>query len=442
MEVKIIIEQMDALKAELDALRPLRADHLNRLNQKIKLEWNYHSNSIEGNTLSLSETKTFLLWGITAKGKPFRDYLEMKGHNDALIKLYEVVKKDIKITESLIKDFHKLILVAPYTDQNIAEINPGHWKTLPNYLYSHLGERIDFEPPEEVPRLMNELINWLNNHIAPPKRKRKKYDLHPLLIAAGFHARFIQIHPFGDGNGRMARILSNLILMICGYMPAVVRLDERDDYYNSLNQSSLDDPKELAIFLGKSAIATLEMAIKAAKGQSIEDKNDIDRELKLLEEQLKARQADVPSRTREQVQKSLREFIIPLFEDVIAGISKFDYLFEDVNVRIRTSPETSIQYTSQEKEIIYSRLIDAHFHTKLMGINYELKGFKEVTEDIKINFELVIELNKGGYAIYDNLINHKKYISYNEGLSKEGKDEWVRNIQKYILDKIKEVANI
>ena len=102
-----------------------------------------------------------------------------------------------------------MILVEPYDGE--AEINPGQYKKHPNYLYSPEGERIDFAPPEDTPRLMNRLVNWLNNHIDPPKRKKRKYGLHPLLIAAGFHCEFVQIHPFGDGNGRMARILTNLI---------------------------------------------------------------------------------------------------------------------------------------------------------------------------------------------------------------------------------------
>ena len=291
MELADVIQKMDKLKEELDTLRPLREDHLNRLNQNQKLDWNYHSNSMEGNTLSKSETKSFILWGITAKGKPFRDYLEMKGHHEALNKLYQIVSKDLQITERLIKDFHKLILVEPYADKD-AEINPGEWKKHPNYLYSPTLERIDFVPPEEVPGMMNDLVNWLNNHIDPPKRKKKKYDLHPLLIAAGFHARFLKIHPFGDGNGRMARILTNLILMLCGYVPAIIKTDIRKDYYTAINISSLNEPENLAIFLGKAVIESLELAIKAAQGELIEEDDDIDRKLKLLNTKINKKSTD------------------------------------------------------------------------------------------------------------------------------------------------------
>jgi Fic family protein len=293
MELKEIIQKLDTLKLELDELRPIREDHLNRLNQKLKLDWNYHSNSMEGNTLTMSETKSFILWGITAKGKPFRDYLEMQGHHEALNKLFSIVQQDIKVTENVIKEFHKLILVKPYADSD-AEVNPGEWKTIPNYLYSPVGERIDFLPPEEVPQKMNELINWLNNHISPPKRKKKKYDLHPLLIAAGFHVQFLRIHPFGDGNGRMARIMTNLILMLCGYTPAIIKLDERYNYYTAINISSLDEPETLAIFLGKATIESMELTLKAAKGESIEEEKDIDAELKKLDKKINGQAGNDP----------------------------------------------------------------------------------------------------------------------------------------------------
>jgi Fic family protein len=286
MELKDIVAQLDSLKEQLEVLRPLKAADLNRLNQKIRLDWNFHSNSIEGNTLSQSETKSFILWGITAKGKPFRDYLEMRGHDEALKKLYQFIHQDTVLTQSLIKELHKMILVEQYYDEK-AEINPGEWKTLHNYLHSPTGERIDFAAPSDVPNLMSDLVNWVNNHISPPKRKKHKYDLHPLLIAAGFHIRFIQIHPFGDGNGRMARILTNLILMLCGYQPAIVPTKGRDDYFIAINNGSLENPEELAIYLGKTVIKSLELSIRAAKGESIEDPDDLDKQLAVLERKLK-----------------------------------------------------------------------------------------------------------------------------------------------------------
>ncbi len=284
-ELQQIIEKLDRLKIELDELRPTDADALHRLNQKLRLEWNYHSNSIEGNSLTLSETKSFLLFGMTAKGKPFRDYVEMEGHNKALKKLEAMVSTDLRITEKLIKDFHKMILVEPDTDAE-AEINPGHYKKRNNYLYSETGERIDFTDKDDVPALVNDLVNWLNNQISPPKRQKKKYSLHPLLIAAQFHVRFVKIHPFGDGNGRMARLLTNLILMLTGYTPAIVKKEMRTAYYLSLDDNSTEN---FSVFLGKACIETMELAIKAAKGKPLEEPEDWKKEVDLLGRQVSAK---------------------------------------------------------------------------------------------------------------------------------------------------------
>lgn len=335
MKLADVIRQMDGLKAELDELRPLRADRLNKLEQKLRLDWNYHSNSIEGNTLSMSETKSFILWGVTAKGKPFRDYLEMKGHNEALQKLYQLINQDLKITERLIKELHRIILVEAYAGAE-AEINPGEWKKIHNFLHSPTGERIDFASPEEVPSLMSDLVNWLNNHIDPPKRKKKKYDLHPLLIAAGFHTQFIKIHPFGDGNGRMSRILANLILMLCGYVPAIIKLEERKDYYTAINTSSLDNPENLAIHLGQAEIHSLEMAIKAAKGERIEEPDDLDKQLSLLEQKLNGGGEVIEKMKSEEV---LREFgnttlleIVDQFVDIQKKFNKF-YVKKTISVQ-------------------------------------------------------------------------------------------------------------
>jgi len=332
MKLPEIIRKMDQLRDELDSLRPITEDRLNRLNQKLRLDWNYHSNSIEGNTLSASETRAFIIHGITAEGKPFRDYVEMQGHDKALKKLEDIVHHELKITEKLIKEFHKIILVEPYDSE--AEINPGEYKTQPNYLISTTNERIDFEPPQEVSKLMNDLINWLNNHIDPPKRKRRKYDLHPLLIASGFHVRFIQIHPFGDGNGRMARILMNLILMLCGYVPAIIKLEKRKEYYTALNLSTLDHMEPLAEFVGLECLRSLEMAIKAAKGESIEEDDDLDKKLAMLTKELDAEDGINDIKTQlsfEILNQQLNTWLFDLINDLITTTNKFSSYYLSSN---------------------------------------------------------------------------------------------------------------
>lgn len=459
MDLQAIVARIDQLKEELDQLRPIRADYLNKLNQKIRLDWNYHSNSIEGNTLSMSETKSFILWGITAKGKPFRDYLEMKGHNEALTKLYQIVQQDLVITERLIKDFHRIILVEPYADKE-AEINPGEWKKIPNYLYSPTNERIDFAAPEEVPQRMNSLINWLNNHLNPPKRKKKQYDLHPLLIAAGFHIQFIQIHPFGDGNGRMARILTNLILMSCGYVPAIVTLETRRAYYDAINVGSLENPQMLASYLGESIINTFELAIKAAKGETIEEEDDLDKELALLNQQLKGRGQEIKKVKSQETLKVFGYTILPLIAEQFLEVHrKFEqfYVSLDFSLIAYEYGEDFYAVHDEYEEIeweadlvIYPLIPIKQLHFPIIPVL--LEGFpvflkcqfnnfnKPTKEFFSHEVELKISFEETHFKLHDTSGQVYSYL-YTKEFSKEELTAIVKEDAKKHLEKIKELTN-
>tara|TARA_R110002050_G_scaffold254173_1_gene392651 strand:- start:15533 stop:16930 length:1398 start_codon:yes stop_codon:yes gene_type:complete len=387
MELKELTNQIDSLKNKLDQLRPISEEAMNRYMQKIRLDWNFHSNSIEGNTLTMNETRQLILHGITAKGKPMRDHIEMQGHNKALHQLEAIVYKDIKITENLIKDFHRMVVVEPYDGE--AEINPGEYKKHPNYLYTVTGERIDFEPPNEVPRLMNELVNWLNNHIDVPKRKKHKYDLHPLLIACGFHTQFIKIHPFGDGNGRTARILMNLILMLTGYVPAIIKLDDRDTYYQALNESTLDTMEPLALFVGQQLAQSMEMLIKAAKGESIDEPDDLDKQLALLKKEMEG---------EDENNEIKRELTSAVFWEAIETWG--DPLLLKL---IETTVKFNDFYNSNNHRIAF--FIEGAGHTAHFSTNYNFASLKNIhprnhthksIRDAKVEIDAVFSAYKKG----------------------------------------------
>lgn len=440
MELKDIITKMDQLREELDSLRPIPEDRMNRLNQKLRLDWNYHSNSIEGNTLTASETRAFLLHGITAKGKPFRDYIEMKGHDKAIKKLEDIVHKDLNITESLIKEIHKIILVEPYNGE--AEINPGEYKEQPNYLYSPEGERIDFEPPEEVPRLMNDLVNWLNNHIEPPKRKKKKYDLHPLFIATGFHAQFIKIHPFGDGNGRMARILTNLILMLCGYVPAIVRLEKRKEYYNALNASTLDSPEPLAEFIGEECIHSLEIAIKATKGESIDEPEDIDKKMSMLEQKLKGLdQEEIKIEKSKEVTDDLFEhLVLPIVEQTVEKVKRFEEHFHKIEFSYDVDGTgREIQNADAVSKDLKNTWLNKKRPAHQFKFDIRLKGFKKAGID-------TFDINKGFRVNFDQFKYIISYTSkkprFENPYHKRLDDKEIEEISNSIFDQVFNEINL
>jgi Fic family protein len=435
-----LLEKIDVLKTELDSLRPIPTDRMARILQKLRLDWNYHSNSMEGNTLTLSETRAFLMYGVTAKGKPFRDYLEMRGHNEALKKLEQVIHKDLRLTENVIKDFHKMILVEPFQD-DLAEINPGEYKKIANYLYSPQGERIDFEPPEEVARLMNELVNWTNNHLFSEelsKKGQRKYNFHSVLVACYAHLRFIRIHPFGDGNGRMGRIFMNMILMIKGYMPVIVRLENREAYYNVLNQSDVNNIEPLAVFIAEQLIESLELTIKGAKGESIEDADDWQKELSLL--QLAMKQKDVS----DTIKKS-SELILKLYETSFRAI--FQRFFEKM-----------FSFESFFDEFENLSLINAHRSTDDKGLIY-LDKFLQNQPDVQaicvstigknwrhkhsetsvFSLDLIIEFHDSVYKIKANGLSFEK--PYIELLTFEEIDALIQAVGKLGLEKIKKVIS-
>ena len=412
-EFKSILTRIDLLKAILDSSRPLSEGQAGKLDQKLRLDWNYHSNSIEGNTLSENETRSFILYGITAKGKHIREYIEMRGHNDALKLLSEIVEKEQPITEKIIKKLHRIILVEPYTDDE-AEINPGVYKTVPNYLYTSQMERIDFLPPEEVATALNELVNWLNNHIDIPKRKKKQYDLHPILVAAAFQVRFIQIHPFGDGNGRMARILSNLILMQFGYTPAIIRLESRDSYYRLLNLSSLEDPLPLAQMIAEETMKTLQLAVDASKGLPLEEPEDLDKAMSLLKSKVDALgvSENVQQRTPALVLKVLKEAFIPILFEYDRQWARLRDLFEETISQIRADHGNKQEYEWLPDEIEgFWRSYNSK-HIDFIQFEIFLKKLRVLLptiEHFKLGFQ--IQFDEYEYRLVHD-VPEKKIVSY------------------------------
>ncbi len=210
---------VDEKLAILNSKRPLSKATLKSLEENNILNWTYNSNAIEGNTLTLRETKV-VLEGITIGGKSLKEHLEVINHKDAILFLEELVKKDENISEWNIKNIHSLILkeidnenAGKYRLENV-KIS-GASKVPPDYL----------KVPEEMEKLIDRYENW------------KQY--HPLVKAALLHGEFVFIHPFVDGNGRTARLLMNFEAMKSGYLPIIIKADVRAKYYDALDMAML-----------------------------------------------------------------------------------------------------------------------------------------------------------------------------------------------------------
>ncbi|WP_062057397.1 Fic family protein [Cellvibrio sp. OA-2007] len=205
--------KIDHLKAILDAHRPLPESVVHNLHEDLVLRWTYNSNAIEGNTLTLMETKV-VLEGITIGGKSLREHFEAINHRDAILFVEELVRQREALSEWQIRNIHQLIL------KNIDEQNAGRYRNL-NVLISGATHT----PPDHllVPERMASFISGLN------------LDLHPVEYAARVHVDFVGIHPFVDGNGRTSRLLMNLELMKAGFPPVVIPVEQRLRYYQALD---------------------------------------------------------------------------------------------------------------------------------------------------------------------------------------------------------------
>lgn len=280
------IQAIDRLKKEIEALRPLSPELERRIMDKFRLDWTYHSNAIEGNTLTYGETKAFLLHGITAAGKPFRDYLEMRGHYQALDYLQALVRDQEPLTEAAVRELHKIILVEPHRQPaqtadgqpTTRLIQPGQYKSAPNHVLTQTGELHHYASPEETPMLMAELLAWY---------RREREQVHPVVLAAAFHYRFVIIHPFDDGNGRMARLLMNLLLMQAGYPPVIIPLSARNPYLLALEQADADNNLEPFVLLVAEYLwASEEQLLRLLRGEPDYDAGEWQEGVKRLQERL------------------------------------------------------------------------------------------------------------------------------------------------------------
>lgn len=207
---------IDSLKKSIDEYRPFSKNLADSLQEKLIVEWTYNSNAIEGNTLTMSETKV-VLEGITIGGKSMVEHLETINHRDAILFIEELIAKKEDISEWNIKSIHSLIM------KEIDNMNAGRYRS-ENILISG-AKHI---PPKhfEVSYLMQKLIGEYQN-------EWKMY--HPVVRATLLHGEFVKIHPFIDGNGRTARLLLNFELMKGGYAPIIIKNEQRARYYDVLD---------------------------------------------------------------------------------------------------------------------------------------------------------------------------------------------------------------
>lgn len=251
-ELQTTFDRLYKKKQVLQTSRPLPNIALNKIKESLSIEWTYNSNSIEGNTLSLRETQMVLQEGITVKGKSLREHFETHNHDKAIDYLYHIVSDDYVLRSIDILSIHSLVL------RSIEEDFAGRIR--------NGGVRIsgaNFIPPNanKVSEYLDELIDFVNTN---------PLELNDIELATVFHHKLVWIHPFFDGNGRTVRLAMNLLLMRCGFPPAIILKNDRKKYYEALNQANGGNYQKLTLLMCQALERTLNIYINALPGNDSE----------------------------------------------------------------------------------------------------------------------------------------------------------------------------
>ena len=416
---------------EWQSLQPLKESDQARLDQKFMLEFNYNSNHIEGNTLTYGQTEMLLIFGKVVENANMKDLEEMKASNVGLKMVKDMaMDKEQPLTEYFIRTLHQTLLREDYTvyrqlpdgTNTSYVVHAGQYKTRPNSVITTTGERFEYASPEETPALMTDLLQWYNEAEAGG-------ELSPIELAALFHYRYIRIHPFEDGNGRVSRLIVNYILYRHGYPMIVVKSADKDNYLTALNRcdvvvgpvpsdgahAELSQITPFVEYLSKCLERALDISIKAAKGESIEDADDWRKNLKL-----KYRDQINRPEVTEDIEKKIREEdFVGLLKLIDSELSEFYSVF----TAIHWTPEVAAYEMIKANHFISS--ID--FYKKFNVI--ESRGGVKICLIIQqFLYKIEVYFIKG---LGDGLL-YKKELAYTESITEQDKTDIINKIGSYL----------
>lgn len=225
-----LLKKIEEKKKRLDSLRPLKEDVVKSILEDIRIRHTYHSDAIEGNTLTLQETKLVLEQGITIGGKPLKDHIEARNDANAFILMINLVKDEKAISQKVIQELHKIVTEGLLEDAGKYRIT-----------------NVRIAGSATIPPSYVKIVSLMDGYI----KSIANLEVEPIKKAAFIHHEFVLIHPFADGNGRVARLLTNLFLMQNGYPPIILKKEDRGKYYSTLQKADKGNISPFAIFIAK-----------------------------------------------------------------------------------------------------------------------------------------------------------------------------------------------
>lgn len=417
------MENIEKLYKEWQRVQPLKKDDQERLDEKFMLEFNYNSNHIEGNTLTYGQTKLLLMFDKTTGTASMRDYQEMKAHNVGLeLMKREALDKERPLTEAFIRELNRVIQVENYhkvsrDGQSSYEIHVGEYKTRPNSVMTAAGVEFHYASPEETPALMAQLVTWYIE-------TEKNGNINPVELAAVFHYRFIRIHPFEDGNGRVARLLMNYILLRQGYPMIIIKSNDKNAYLDALNladievgttpshgaNANFEAVSPFTNYIREQAKYALEISIKAAKGEDIEEEDDFEKQLTLLKREAKQKSNIEKNKltfNSNEVWNVLEYCFFPITIEISKAFKPAREFFHQVTAYNLLSKSThrsnGLHINSVQRDGSNSQVNDYISNAKRMFYVYELKYGKQdffKTSDFCVDEVFDITFNEKNYNVH------------------------------------------
>lgn len=247
----------------------------------------------------------------------------------------------------------------------------GEYKSEPNFALGPNGEQRPFELPQDTPAKMHDLMQWF-------KTETDEKHLHPVIFAAEFHHRFVRIHPFDDGNGRMARILMNLILMQNGYQPVIIKTNRKQQYVAALIRADVGELADFLSLIAEEEINSEDLFLRGAKGEDISEFDDIDKQIAILKREL----SDIPppeELTNEVSAKIFSQSLRPIFSRFHTKMSQFNEFYKNTSFRLSGAYETRNQHGQiipRPFQISAAKIEDALNEVERGLVNAKLRNFQ------------------------------------------------------------------
>ena len=422
------INRIKQLSKILQGLQPLKDEFRKKLDNKFRLEFSYNSNNLEGNTLTYGETELLLIFDETRNGvvHQFREYEEMKAHDVAYALIREwAADKDRPLTETNIRNLNEIILVRPFWKEAMTpdgqetrrQIRVGDYKEFPNSVRLPNGEIFDYASPQDTPIEMGRLIDWY-------RQEEQEGKLHPVVVAALLHYKFVRIHPFDDGNGRISRLLMNYVAFRHSLPPIIIKSADKSNYLRALHEADAGNLQAFIDYVVEQSIWSLEISIKAARGENIDEPGDLEKKIAFLKRQVGDDPDDmVKIKKSEQAVTDIYEgVVIPLAKEWEQVLKKFDSFFFG---RVNTISVGGLKplagddlgkLAEMAAKTMFNELLKEAIIPSDVIIRVNPRGLRKGNRDISINggeinvyfLENAYEITYAGSNIVVNRLYHKK----------------------------------